>query len=147
MPTFCHNTSNFPRRGTRLLSNLVSAADNLSGYYLMRKDLEQLKTRADRNIFRRLQPEPRSTCQEGEERKATKEEWRHFWRVYHKPDNHYLRWCNELLPAVIKCSAVHKIVARVLLNHHLQTTERTKKPNRCRILSEGPWPGILTLLI
>jgi hypothetical protein len=35
-------------------------------------------------------------------------------------DNHYLRWCNELLPAALGGEApLTKVVAQILLNHHL----------------------------
>jgi hypothetical protein len=85
----------------------------------MRKDLEQLKTRADRNLFGDYSQNLEHLSEEKKGKQQKKSE-AFFEESITSLDNHYLRWCNELLPAALGGEAPFaKIVARVLLNHHL----------------------------
>jgi hypothetical protein len=88
-------------------------------YYLMRKDLEQLRTRIDRNAFGDYDTNLNNFSNEKKARQKRKSE-AFIEEAIVSLDKHYLRWGNELLTAALGGEApLGKVVARVLLNHHL----------------------------
>jgi hypothetical protein len=85
----------------------------------MRKDLLQLKTRVGRNLF--------GDCSKNLENLSTENKEKQRWKskafieeAITSPDKHHLRQCNELLSAASGGEApIARIVARILLSHHL----------------------------
>jgi hypothetical protein len=91
-------------------------------YYLMRKDLEKLKTRIDRNTFGDYAMNLQNLSVEKRQKQKRKSE-AFLDEAITSLDNHYLRWCNELLSAALGGEApLAKVVARILLKHHLPAT-------------------------
>jgi hypothetical protein len=91
-------------------------------YYLMRKDLEKLKTRIDRNTFGDYATNLQNLSDEKKLKQKRKSE-----AFLDEPitslDNHDLRWCNELLSAALGGEEpLAKVVVHILLKHHLPDT-------------------------
>jgi hypothetical protein len=88
-------------------------------YYLMRKDLVTLKTRTNGNSFGDYGKNLEKLSDEKKEKQKRKSET-FIEEAMTSLDNHYLRWCNKLLPAALSGEApLAKIVACILLSHHL----------------------------
>ena len=85
----------------------------------MRKDLVALKTRINRNSFGDYGKNLEKLSDEKKEKQKRKSKT-FIEEAMTSLDNHYLRWCNELLPAALGGEApLAKIVACILLSHHL----------------------------
>jgi hypothetical protein len=88
-------------------------------YYLMRKDLVELKTRINWNSFGDYGKNLEKLSDEKKEKQKRKSET-FIKEAMTSLDNHYLRWCNKLLPTALGGEApLAKIVVRILLSHHL----------------------------
>ena len=88
-------------------------------YYLMRKDLAKLQTRIANKSFGDYDTNLMNFDDEKKQKQKRKSE-AFIDEAIVSLDKHYLRWCNELLTAALGGEApLGKIVARVLLNHHL----------------------------
>jgi hypothetical protein len=88
-------------------------------YYLMQKDLIQLNTRINWNSFRDYGENVEKLPGEKKGKQKRKSE-AFIEEAMISLDNHYLRWCNELLPAALGGEApLATVVARILLDHHL----------------------------
>jgi hypothetical protein len=85
----------------------------------MRKDLIQLNTRINQNSVGDYgkNVEKLSDEKEGKQKRKSKA---FIEEAITSLNNHYLWWCNELLPAALGGEApLAKVVAQILLNHHL----------------------------
>jgi hypothetical protein len=91
-------------------------------YYLMHEDLEKLKTRIDRNAFGDYATNLRNLSEEKKLKQKRKSE-AFLDEAITSLDNHYLRWCNELISAALGGEApLANVVVRILLKHHLWDT-------------------------
>jgi hypothetical protein len=90
-------------------------------YYLRRKDLIQLNTRINRNSFRDYGKNVLEKMSDEEKGKQKRKSEAFIEEAIISLGNHYLpSRCNELLPAALGGEAPFaKVVARILLNHHL----------------------------
>jgi hypothetical protein len=86
----------------------------------MRKDLIQLNTRINRNSFGDCHKNVLEMLSDEKKGKQKRKSEAFIEEAITSLGNHYLRWCNELLPAALGGEApLAKVVARILLNHHL----------------------------
>jgi hypothetical protein len=89
-------------------------------YYLMRQDLIQLNTRINRNSFGDYGKNVLEKLSHEKKGKQKRKSEALLEEAITSLRNHYLRWCNELLPAALGGEApLATVVARILLNHHL----------------------------